>query len=302
MRLFRALGIAFAAILGGAALTGCAPQAPSHDSGRIAVVASTSVYGDIAGAIGGDAVKVTSLLSDPAQDPHSFEAGARAQLALSEADVVIENGGGYDGFVDTLLAGSHSAAATVVNAVDVSGMDHSGSSFNEHVWYDFPSMAHLAQRLTRVFSERDPSHQAAFSANGAAFLQALGDLKQEAAAVADAYAGTGVAITEPVPLYLLTACGLVNRTPVAFSRAIEDGTGVPPALMHSMLGLFSRGRVRLLVYNEQTSGPETASLRAAAKAAGIPAVPVTETLPADRSYLEWMADNISAVKEALAHG
>lgn len=301
------LGAVLAAGLAGA-LGGCAPQpAPSADSGLIDVVASTSVYGDIARAVGGDAVSVTSLISDSAQDPHSFEASAQAQLALSKAEVVIENGGGYDDFVDTLLSGSPNTAATVVNAVEFSGLDHpgldqSGDNFNEHVWYSFPAMTNLATRLAEVFSAADPGHRAEFTAGRDAFAKGLTALEGETAALKADHAGEGVAVTEPVPLYLLSATGLTNRTPPQFSRAVEEGTGVSPAVMHATLGLLEDERVKLLVYNEQTSGPETEQLIAAAKTAGIPSVPVTETLPQDKSYLEWMGDNLAALKAALAGG
>ncbi|MDF2441891.1 MAG: zinc/manganese transport system substrate-binding protein, partial [Subtercola sp.] len=66
------------------------------------------------------------------------------------------------------------------------------------------------------------------------------------------------------------------------------------------LALFSGGQVKVLVYNEQTGGPQTDSVLAAAKAANVPVVPVTETLPADTSYLDWMSGNLSALKSALS--
>lgn len=114
------------ALLAGSALAlaGCAgqPAASDDDTGAgLSLVASTDVYGDIASTIGGDLVEVTSIISGAAQDPHSYEASARDQLTLSEADVVVYNGGGYDPFIESLL----SAAGTdpvVVTAVDASGL------------------------------------------------------------------------------------------------------------------------------------------------------------------------------------
>lgn len=281
------------------ALAGCAPQAaPSGDPGVIDVVASTSVYGDIARAIGGEAVSVTSLISDATQDPHSFEASAKAQLAVAKADVVIENGGGYDDFVDTLLSGSGNSDAAVLNAVDLSGLDHSGDNFNEHVWYHLPAMANLATRLAEVFSDADPGHRDQFAAALKTFSAGLDALEDDAAAIKAEYAGAGIAVTEPVPLYLLAAAGLTDQTPPQFSRAVEEGAGVAPAVMLETLQQLDRAK--LLVYNEQTSGAETEQLLDAAKAAGIPTVPVTETLPPGTGYLDWMGENLAAVKAALA--
>ncbi len=112
--------------------------------------------------------------------------------------------------------------------------------------------------------------------------------------------GTGVAITEPVPAYLLAELGLDNLTPEAFSEAIEEGADVPPLALDETLALFADGRVALLAYNAQTASPETERVREAAEAAGIPVVDFTETLPDGADYLSWMTDNVEAVAGALS--
>lgn len=279
------------------ALAACSPSTPQPTDGTIAVVASTNVWGDVAQQIGGDAVAVTSIISDASQDPHSYEANARVQLALSKADIVIENGGGYDDFVDTLLSGAKSTA-TVLNAVEISGFDDDG--LNEHVWYDFPTVRKVAAQIASTLTELDPSQAAAFAANEKSFDEALGALEAgEASIRAGVAEGEGVAITEPVPLYLLTASGLVDKTPEEFSEAIEEGSDVAPDVLRKTLELFAAHRVSLLAYNAQTAGVETDQVLAAAKAAGIPTVPMTETLPKGEDYLSWMTANLNAVKTAL---
>jgi zinc/manganese transport system substrate-binding protein len=282
------------------ALTGCAPSSQAASgSGKISVVASTDVWGDVAKQIGGTAISVTSIITDPNQDPHSYEANAQVQLALSRANVVIENGGGYDDFVDTLLKGANNPKATVLNAVDISGFSQ-GQNLNEHVWYDFPTVQKVAAKITAKLSSLDAANASVFAANQKKFDASLATLEaSEAAIKASSAAGDGVAITEPVPLYLLEASGLVNKTPAKFSEAIENGTDVAPDLLQQTLALFSGHKVKLLAYNEQTSGPQTEQVLAAAKAAGIAIVPVRETLPAGKDYLVWMTDNIAAVKAAL---
>ncbi len=282
------------------ALAGCSPTVPPHDNGgKIAIVASTNVWGDLVKQIGGDAVTVVSIISDSAQDPHSYEANAQVQLALSKADIVIENGGGYDDFVDTLLKGAGNGSAKLLNAVDISGFDQ-GAGLNEHVWYDFPTVRKVAAKIAGTLSALDASRASAFEANLTTFDTALSVLEREEAAIKTSSAGgSGVAITEPVPLYLLAASGLVNKTPEAFSAALEEERDVPPDALKKTLALFGGHKVALLVYNEQTSGPETQRVLTAAKEAGIPAVPMTETLPAGKDYLSWMTDNLAAVKAAL---
>lgn len=266
----------------------------------VSVVASTNVYGDIARQIGGDKVEVTSFISDPAQDPHSFEAGTRARLAVSRAGVVIENGGGYDDFVDTLLKGSGSGAE-VLNAVEISGKTApEGEELNEHVWYDLPSAALLADRVSAALAKADPEGAAAYAANAAAFKDKLKTLEGRVAELKAAHSGDGVAITEPVPVYLLEAAGLRNETPEEFSEAIEEGGDVPPRALQETLKLLTDKKVEALVHNEQTSGPQTERLKKAAQDSGVPVVPVTETLPQGKDYITWMDGNITALREALS--
>ncbi|MFE9109706.1 metal ABC transporter solute-binding protein, Zn/Mn family [Streptomyces collinus] len=288
-----------------ALLAGCGSSSDSADAksapARVAVVASTNVWGDIARRIGGDRVDVTSVISDPDQDPHSYEADPQNQLALSKAKVVVENGGGYDDFVDRMLESGHNDSAEVINAVEVSGKTApEGGELNEHVWYDFPTVAEVAGRISAALAKADPGDAGAFARNAAAFKAKLAPLEAQEARIKKAHGGEGVAITEPVPLYMTEASGLVNRTPAQFSEAIEEGDDVSPRVLQESLALFSGKKVKVLVYNEQTSGPQTEKAEAAAKAAGIPVVPVTETLPKGKDYLGWMTDNVDALASALS--
>ncbi|GAA2569118.1 MULTISPECIES: metal ABC transporter solute-binding protein, Zn/Mn family [Streptomyces] len=288
-----------------ALLAGCGSSSDSTAAkstpARVAVVASTDVYGDIVRRVGGDRVDVTSVISDPDQDPHSYEADPQNQLALSKAEVVVENGGGYDDFVDRMLKGGHNDSAQVINAVNVSGKTApKGGELNEHVWYDFPTVAKVVDRIAAALTKADPSDASAFGKNAAAFKAKLAPLEAKEAQIKKEQGGAGVAITEPVPLYMTEASGLINRTPAEFSEAIEEGDDVSPRILQENLALFSGRKVRALVYNEQTSGPQTEKTEAAAKAAGIPVVPVTETLPKGKDYLGWMTANVDALANALA--
>lgn len=265
----------------------------------VSVVASTNVWGDVVRQIGGDHVQITSIISDPSADPHSYEADVRVQQELARAQIVIANGGGYDDFVDTMLSSTDSKA-TVLDAVDISGKKPAaGEELNEHVWYDFPTVAAVAARITDVLSSVAPEHASEFEANEKAFTGKLTVLEGTEASIKATSAGAGVAVTEPVPLYLLEACGLVNETPEEFSEAIEEGDGVPPTALADTLALFGEKKVRLLAYNEQTTGVETEKVLDAARATGVPVVPVTETLPAGKDYLTWMTENLSTVAGAL---
>ena len=286
--------------------------------GPIPVVTSSNVWGDVVAQIGGDQVQVTPLITDPAADPHSFEPNAQAQLAVSKAALLVENGGGYDPYLDTMVQAS-GTAVPLINAVELSGLDaehavessgadssadhaddgHEHAEFNEHVWYDFPTGGKVAAKVADELSAIRPEQAAFFQANLTAFTDGLAGLTAKVDAIKAAHANTPVAITEPVPLYLTDAAGLVNKTPDAFSAAIEEGTDVPPAVQADTLALFTGRQVVLLVYNEQTSSPETEAVQAAAKDNAIAVVGVTETLPEGKDYLSWMDSNVTALAAAL---
>lgn len=317
------------------ALAGCASPAPADDAEGLSVVASTNVYGDIAQSLAGDLATVTSIIDSAAIDPHSYEASAQDQLAIANADIVIENGGGYDPFLDVLVDGSGSSAI-VISAVEASGLleedhaeeahgdedhaeeehagedhsdDHAGDDhaddhghiegLNEHVWYDVHSIAHVAEAITEALVETDVDNAASYESNLAAFLTDLESLEADMEALAGALGGGTVAATEPVPVYLLAELGFEDGTPEEFSEAIEEGADVPPLALQQTLDLIDSGDVRLLAYNEQTESPETQRVRDAAESAGIAVVSFVETLPEGEDYVSWMRANVEAVESAL---
>ncbi|MEU6357596.1 zinc ABC transporter substrate-binding protein [Streptomyces sp. NPDC047072] len=294
-----------------ALLTGCGSSSSSSTSAsaspaaaassKVDVVASTDVWGDVTEQIGGDKVAVTSIISDPDQDPHSYEANTQNQLALSKAKVVVENGGGYDDFVGRMLKSGGNSAAEVINAVDVSGHTApKGGELNEHVWYDFPTVAKVADRIAAALGKADPANATTYTKNATAFKAKLSPLEAKEADIKKRYGGEAIGITEPVPLYMTEASGLVNKTPEEFSEGIEEGTDVSPKVLQETLALYSGKQVKALVYNAQTSGPQSEKVEDAAKAAGIAVVPVTETLPSGKDYLSWMTGNVDALASALA--
>ena len=283
------------------ALTGCATSPASSDSGdgKVRVVASTNVYGSIVERIGGDHVDVTSILEDPSQDPHSFESSAKTQLAVSKADLLIENGGGYDDFMTT-LADASSTKADTINVVKLSGLDKGGDTeFNEHVFYSYPTMVKLVADVSKRLGELDSADKSTFTKNADALTTKLEGLESTTADLKKTYEGEKVSYTEPVPGYLFDAMGLDNVTPEAFSEAIEEGDDVPPAALNDTLKLFTSGEAKLLAVNEQTSSAETEQVQKAAEKAGIPVVGVTETLPKGEDYVSWQQANIDAVTAAL---
>ncbi|AYF97355.1 metal ABC transporter solute-binding protein, Zn/Mn family [Protaetiibacter intestinalis] len=308
------------------ALTGCAASDDPASDGVIRIVASTNVYGDIAQTVAGDAAEVTSIIHSSTQDPHEYEADARDALAVSRADIVIVNGGGYDDFMDALLEAHPNDAVVVIDASQLSGLDpdadihdhgdegdedehegehadedhdHDHGAFNEHVWYHLGTMATVADEIAEALGALDTGAANAFRDNAIAFGDGLDALTVRLGDIAARHAGAGVAVTEPVPLYLLEAAGLENRTPAEFSEAVEEGTDAPALVVQAMLTLVSDGSVAFLAYNEQTVGPQTERVLAAAEDAGTPVVSFTELLPDGMDYTAWMTANVDAVETAL---
>jgi zinc/manganese transport system substrate-binding protein len=206
---------------------------------------------------------------------------------------VIANGGHYDDFLTRALdaAGGERTVLTAVTEAHHEGEgqaalksspaphDH-GPDSNEHVWYDLKAMSVLATAISEALGDLRPDDRTDFIARAGTFRAGLVDLMDRQDQIREQHNGAAVAITEPVPLFLLADCGLVNKTPAEFSQAVEEGTDVPARVLQDTLALFSDHTVELLALNSQTTGPQTDRVKDAAEKAGIPVVAMSETLPA----------------------
>jgi len=315
-RLLLPLSVAAALALAGCG-AGTTADATDAGDGRIAVVASTSVYADVVRAVGGGEVDVEAVVDRISQDPHSYEATAQDKLLLSKADLVVANGGGYDPFIGTLAADLSLPEDTVLSAVDYSEAAHAGeaqdgeaahaeddghghAAFNEHVWYDLHTMEAVADEVAARLGTLRPESAEAFRANAEGFARNLEPAEARIQALAGGNAGRRFAMTEPVPYYLLAEAGLEDGTPEGFSEAIEEGGDVPPLLLKELQDGLAGGEYAVLAYNAQTSGPQTEAVRQAAVNAGVPVVDFTETLPEGTDYVSWMNSNVDALEAALA--
>lgn len=261
--------------------------------GRIAVVASTNVWGSVVEAVGGDGVSVRSLINDSKGDPHSYADKPEDATLLTEAKLVVHNGGGYDDFFTKLVDAAGADAKQVV-AYDVSGLPEGE---NEHVWYDFGTAKLVADKVAAELGAIDPDNKATYEDNAKAFDGKLDELAGKADAIPDGK----VVATEPVAKYLLDAAGMTDVTPTDFSEAIEEETDPPVAALADTMDLVTGKQVVALVNNEQTETNVTSRLNDAAKTAGVPIVNVSETLPQGvTGYVEWMTKQVDALADAVA--
>jgi zinc/manganese transport system substrate-binding protein len=278
------------------AAVGCG-QAHSA-GGSVRVVAGENAYGDIVQQIGGSHVSVTSVLSDPNSDPHLFEPGTRNGLAVSEAQLVIQNGLGYDAFMDKLERAAPSSHRLVVTIADALGVH--GSDANPHLWYDVPKLHLVAGAIASALIKVDAADAPAYRAGLNRFVKSLQPLRQLVAQIGRRFKGAPVAYTEPVPGYLIDAAGLTNRAPPAFTHAVEEGTEPAPQAVAAMDALVTGRKINVLLYNSQTVSPITERVRTAALHAGIPVVGVAETLPPHRTFQQWQLAQTRALFQALS--
>lgn len=295
MALTRGLA-AVLAVAGSAVLAGCGGH-PAHPHAS-AVVASTDVWGSVARAVAGTHVAVKSILSGAETDPHSYEASPSDAAAIADAALVVYNGGGYDGWVDDVLA--RQPGAKPVNAY--SFLENDGQPRNEHVFYDLSVAKAVAAAIADRLATADPGNAADYRANAAAFERDADAVAGTERGVATTYPHTSVVATEPVTFYLLKATGLVNRTPPAFAAAIENETDPAPADLATVLDLIDRRQVSALMVNPQTSTAAISSLRDAARRAGVPVTEVAETLPDRADYLSWQRNTVEHLLAALQSG
>jgi zinc/manganese transport system substrate-binding protein len=302
----RSLVVAAASVL---VLAGCATTQPEVQPTQIpfdgiTIVASTNVWGDIAKSIGGDRVQVVSIIENFAQDPHSYEASARDQLAVNDADLIVANGGGYDPFMDALAktAGNKDIVYAYLAeelAKEDGDHNHDHSDGNEHVWYDFHVAEDFANRLAGALAALDSEYSSLYSDNLIDFQGEIEILEDRMAAVSGKYAGATVIASEPVANYLLIELGLKNLTPASFSQAIEEELDISPKDLLEIQKLLKSKSVDVLVVNPQTGSVQIDELVSLAKQNGVSVVELSELLPQGSRYYDWMDLNIANLEAAL---
>lgn len=291
--------VAVIAVAGAAALAGCA--APANPRAAT-VVASTDVWGSVASAVTGRHVAVKSLVSGADADPHSYLASPADAAAMTDAALVVYNGGGYDPWVDQVLARHPGIRSVDAYSFVSHDGDAGGQPPNEHVFYDLGVAKSVASAIADRMAAIDPANAAEYRANAAAFCLGADAIASSEHAIAGAYPDAGVIATEPDANYLLAAAGLVNRTPATFSAANENQTDPSPADMASVLDMIDHRRISALLVNPQTATAAINGLRDAARRAGVPVAEVSETLPDGIDYLTWQRDTVNQLLAALRSG
>jgi zinc/manganese transport system substrate-binding protein len=279
------------------ALAGCGGASISARPGQIVAVGAENEYANVIQQIGGRYVAVTAIMSNPNTDPHSFEASPSVARTVSAARLVVQNGLGYDSFMDNIEAAAQNSARRVIVVQKLLGLPD--STPNPHLWYSPRTMPALAAALATALTRIQPAHAAYFAADLRRFDASLQPWLSALAAFKARYPDTAVATTEPVGDYMLRAAGTRNLTPWGLQAEIMNG--VDPAAQDITLqdGLFSGHRVKVFVYNQQVTDTLTQAFKSAALRAGIPVVGVYETMPSGYSYQRWMLAEVQALRRAV---
>jgi zinc/manganese transport system substrate-binding protein len=276
--------------------TSTPPARPNADVVR--VVAAENFWGSLVAQIGGSHVSVTSLVTDPNADPHEYEANATDARLVSDAQLVIQNGEGYDNWLGQLVNASPSPQRVVLNVQSTLGVAPGG---NPHFWYNPAFVNATVHQMYADLVAISPGDTAYFQQENATLNASLGQLYGRATEIRDQFAGTEVASTEDIFVYLANFTHLDLVSPPAFMQAVSEGNDPPAQSVVEFQTQLESGNVSLLVYNAQTQSPITSEMQAIAAQYNVTVVPVTETIqPPGASFQAWMGAEYLSLENALS--
>jgi zinc/manganese transport system substrate-binding protein len=287
-------GVSVSALLSRSASAG-------EKSGVIVAIGAENEYANVLSQIGGKYVSVSAILKNPNTDPHTFEASASVAEEVARAQLIVQNGVGYDSFMNNIENASPNSARKIITVQNV--MDLPTDTPNPHLWYKPTTMPAVAKVMAKDFDKLDPSHSAYFAANLATFDASLKPWLAAIATFKSKYPNTPVAVTEPVADYLLQAMGAKILTPFVFQADIMNGVDPAPEDITLEDNLFTKHKVKLFCYNQQVVDALTSSIRDTAASSHVPVVGVYETMPTPGyDYQTWMMAEVKAIEAAVVSG
>jgi zinc/manganese transport system substrate-binding protein len=286
------VGALLVAVLGVATSASAASK-----SGVILAVGAENEYASVLAQIGGKYVSVSSILDNPNTDPHTFEASPSVAEEIARAQLIVQNGVGYDGFMNKIESASPNPRRKVIVAQVV--LDLHANTPNPHLWYSPRTMPAVAKVIAKDLAKLDPTHASYFQANLATFDTSLQPWFHAIAAFKTSHGGTPVAVTEPVADYLLKAMGARILTPFVLQADIMNGVDPAPEDISLEEGFFTKHEAKVFCYNEQVVDSLTSTIQQSALSAKVPVVGVYETMPAGYDYQSWMLAEVAAITKAI---
>jgi zinc/manganese transport system substrate-binding protein len=266
---------------------------PCH--AKLKILAAESVYGAVAQQIAGPAADVASVLSNPTQDPHDFEATAETARQVAGADLIVLNGLDYDAWMDRLLAASTRPGRDVLRVSELVGAQPGA---NPHLWYAPTTMIAVGLAITAKLTALDADDAPAFADREKLFVARMNQVQDLVADLKQRYAGTKVTATEPLFGPMAAALGLSMQNE-RFQRAVMNGTEPAAGDVASIEDNLRQRHVRVLFVNRQVSDTASGNLIAIARAAHVPVVDITETIPPGTDYPGWMLQTLHDTGAAL---
>jgi zinc/manganese transport system substrate-binding protein len=295
------IAVAVALVVWAAPLAGCNSAGPSGAAtanGRVQVVAAENFWGSIAVQLGGDRVRVSSIIVNPSTDPHSYEPSAQDARAMAGAKLAIVNGIGYDNWAPKLLAASPVSGRVVLDVGQLVGLKDGD---NPHQWYAPASVYKVTAQIVAAYDKLDPSEAAYFARQKQTFetqgLARYNELRQE---IRSKYAGTPVGYSESIFRPLGEDLGLKLQTPYSFAKAVAEGTDVTAQDKQTVDSQAEKREIKVWVFNSQNVTPDVQRVNEIVRAKGIPIATVTETLsPASDSFEQWQVGELEELMRAL---
>ena len=290
-----ATGVALAV---SACSSGPAGSSSTTSAHKIVAVGAENEYTSVLQQVGGQYAQASAIMSNPNTDPHTFEASASVAREISSAQLVVQNGVGYDTFMDSIEKAVPDSGRKLINVQKLRGLPD--STPNPHLWYDPATMPAVANAVAADLAAIQPAHAAYFKANARKFVSSLGPWIQALGLFKEKYPNTPVAVTEPVADYLLQAAGADIKTPFEFQADIMNGTDPSAQDVALERSLFTGHKVKVFLYNRQVTDTLTESFISLAQANGIPVVGVYETMPTPGyTYQSWMLAETKALQQAV---
>jgi zinc/manganese transport system substrate-binding protein len=271
----------------------------SGKTGKLQVVAAENFWGSLASQLGGNRVRVQSIITDPNTDPHSYEPTAADGRTIAGAQFVIVNGIGYDTWASHLIAANGSNPTVL----DVGSLVHVSAGGNPHQWYSPESVAAVIAQITADYKMLDPKHASYYDRQRAMLVQSgLAAYHRLISTIRSRYTGAQIGISESIFEPMARALGLELITPLGFYDAVAEGTDPSAQDKATVDRQATSGEIKVWIYNSQNATPDVQRVTGEAKAAHVPVVTVTETLsPATASFETWQVAELKALERALEH-
>lgn len=279
-------------------LSGCSSKAATNkDSGsKIKIVTTTDFYAEVAKAVVGDKGTVTSIINNPAIDPHDYEPTTNVAKQVSNANITVANGLGYDSWMNKLNQDDNSTFIKIgENVMNKKVGD------NPHIWYEPQTMPKYAKYLAKELAKKYPDDKTYFENNAQKYISTLQPVQRELTKLrqkSQSSKNKNVYVSEPVFDYSLKATGF-KVTNKSFEKAIENGTDPTPADIKKMNKGIKNKQISFFVLNTQTDSKIINNFVKKAKANNIPILKVTETLPKDKTYKQWMLSQYKQLNQIL---